>query len=340
MEILVALTIAAAVAVAWAILRGRSREAPPVAVPSAPGHRAPTRPPVPPAPAPAGPRGSWLVVVEGPDRGRSYLLGERSVTVGRATTNYIQLSDLEASRVHCLIRRTGERFQVVDMKSAGGTWLDAQRVETGTLEDGARLILGRTVLLFEADAVHPEDHTVARKGVETVFGRSTELPEGPEEGAGEGLGEDLAELGRLARQAREGTRREDLLRALALLLSSRGDWDRMAFLSEAPGSGWRVEAFHHRPRLELSRGRLPPDKALMARAAETGEDQVAPPSSADLGGLQGALALPVWRGDEVAGVLYVDRLSPRGGPPSPDAIGFVRAAADLTLDLPPESPGV
>ena len=286
--------------------------------------------------SPEGTRGSWLVVIQGPEKGRAYLLGDRSVTMGRATTNFIQLSDLETSRIHCQVRATGFGYEVVDMSSAGGTFLDGNRIGTGNLVDGTRISIGNTVLLFEKDASHTRDHTVERKATSTIFGVSTELPEdfGRAEGDGKGLIQHFTELGRLTKMARTNISRAEFLQAMSMAIASHTDWDRVAYLGEEAGAGWRVESFHHRARLEVSRGKLPPDKGLMIRALETGEQHQADPSSLDSKGLGGALAIPVKRGDEVVGVAYMDRLTPRARPPSPDEIEFLRAAVEIILELP------
>ncbi len=308
---------------------------------AAPGTRPITRPitrpgqAAPPEVSPEETRGSWLVVIQGPEKGRTYLLGERSITIGRATTNFIQLSDLETSRVHCQIRYSGTRYLVVDMSSASGTLLDGEKIETGTLKDGTRISLGNTILLFEEDASHTRDHAVERKATETNVGKSTELPGnfGRDKDGGMSLTRYLTELGQLTKMSRTNVSRAEFLQAASLVVAAHADWDRVAFLGEAPGGGWRVESFHHRARLDLSRGKLPPDKPLMIRAAETGEQQMAAPASLDSGRLHGALAIPIKRGDDVVGVSYVDRLTPRKREPNAEEIDFVRAAFELTLDL-------
>ncbi len=59
-----------------------------------------------------------LVVVKGYNKGDVYKLGARNLTAGRDTGNLIQLIDREVSRRHCLIRKEGDSYRIVDMNRA------------------------------------------------------------------------------------------------------------------------------------------------------------------------------------------------------------------------------
>ena len=87
-----------------------------------------------------------LVVVEGPDAGRSFEVTGDAV-VGRDPTAAVQLTDQEVSRRHAIVSAEGDGVRVEDLGSSNGTWIGTDRV-TGTaqLQVGATLQLGSTLL--------------------------------------------------------------------------------------------------------------------------------------------------------------------------------------------------
>jgi pSer/pThr/pTyr-binding forkhead associated (FHA) protein len=89
-----------------------------------------------------------LVVVEGPDQGRSFALTAESV-IGRDPTATVHLTDEEVSRRHALLSIGEGRAILEDLGSSNGTYVDGELV-TGEsqLQPGARLTLGATVLEF------------------------------------------------------------------------------------------------------------------------------------------------------------------------------------------------
>ena len=100
-----------------------------------------------------------LVVVQGPDAGRSFQLGPHSV-LGRDPTAAIHLTDAEVSRRHALISAGEGRVVVEDLGSSNGTFIDGRPISDETeLEDGARLRVGQSTLELRASrtAGDPED---------------------------------------------------------------------------------------------------------------------------------------------------------------------------------------
>jgi pSer/pThr/pTyr-binding forkhead associated (FHA) protein len=91
-----------------------------------------------------------LHVVEGPDKGRCYPLPRgKKVLIGRAPTNLICLSDPKVSRVHCDVVQDGSLATLCDNGSAGGTWVNGERIEQRDLETGDVINLGDTQLSFQ-----------------------------------------------------------------------------------------------------------------------------------------------------------------------------------------------
>ena len=87
-----------------------------------------------------------LVVVEGPDAGRSFALGPQSV-IGRDPTAAVNLVDEEVSRRHAIVSVDEGRATIEDLGSSNGTFIDAGKIGAEVeLQPGQRLRVGQTVM--------------------------------------------------------------------------------------------------------------------------------------------------------------------------------------------------
>lgn len=89
-----------------------------------------------------------LFVIQGRDQGRRFELEEFPRTLGRESHNDIQLHDQEVSRKHAEIRFDNGEFELVDLKSSNGTFVNSRRIERQSLRNGDRLQFGKSLLLF------------------------------------------------------------------------------------------------------------------------------------------------------------------------------------------------
>ncbi|HJR24184.1 MAG TPA: FHA domain-containing protein [Acidimicrobiales bacterium] len=97
------------------------------------------------------PRGvGMLVVTRGPNSGSRYALDEPVVSAGRHPDSTIFLDDITVSRRHAEIRQVAGGYQVRDVGSLNGTYLNRERVEESSLRDGDELQIGTFKLLFLA----------------------------------------------------------------------------------------------------------------------------------------------------------------------------------------------
>jgi pSer/pThr/pTyr-binding forkhead associated (FHA) protein len=98
-----------------------------------------------------------LVVLEGPDAGRSFSLTAQSV-IGRDPTATVHLTDDEVSRRHAIVTLGEGQITIEDLGSFNGTHTDDGEVTQETpLNVGDRIRLGRTVLeLREIAGEDPE----------------------------------------------------------------------------------------------------------------------------------------------------------------------------------------
>ena len=115
---------------------------------------APTLAP-PPAPAPAaptGPIGAYLFVKSGADQGHQYPVGNQT-TIGRGASCGITLDDSRVSAEHGQLKRQGDSYVYLDLKSTNGSFLVVEGREerlrsSQALVDGDEIRLGGTVLKF------------------------------------------------------------------------------------------------------------------------------------------------------------------------------------------------
>ncbi len=101
-----------------------------------------------------------LFVIQGRDQGKRFELRGACVRIGREKGNTVQLHDTEVSRFHAELRWQDGRFQLVDLGSSNGTFVNSQLVPQHTLNSGDRVQLGRTLMIFTAGD-EPGSHVLA-----------------------------------------------------------------------------------------------------------------------------------------------------------------------------------
>jgi signal transduction histidine kinase len=90
-----------------------------------------------------------LFVIQGRDQGTRFRLDDdTTVTIGRGTTNSVQLHDTEVSREHAELSRRGDKFLLRDLGSSNGTFLNGKQIRESELASGDQVQLGRTLLLY------------------------------------------------------------------------------------------------------------------------------------------------------------------------------------------------
>ena len=99
-----------------------------------------------------------LFVIQGADQGKRFELKARPMALGRDGSNPIRLHDNEVSRRHAELRPADDAlaspgaYQVVDLGSANGTFVNGRPVEQAPLKAGDHLRLGQTVMLYSDGA--------------------------------------------------------------------------------------------------------------------------------------------------------------------------------------------
>lgn len=107
------------------------------------------------APAATGadnlPAGSALLVVKrGPNAGARFLLDQPTTTAGRHPESDIFLDDVTVSRRHAEFRINEGEFEVVDVGSLNGTYVNREPRNSQVLQTGDEIQIGKFRLVFLA----------------------------------------------------------------------------------------------------------------------------------------------------------------------------------------------
>ncbi len=94
-----------------------------------------------------------LFVIRGRDTGQHFQLLSSSTSIGRDSSNQIQLRDTEISRHHARIDRNEDgNWTISDLGSSNGSFVNSLRVTTHPLASGDRVQLGSTLMIFNASS--------------------------------------------------------------------------------------------------------------------------------------------------------------------------------------------
>jgi hypothetical protein len=93
---------------------------------------------------------SRLVLVEDGNE-TSFPLTRDSYTLGRHKNNDIVVTDAKVSSFHARIDRSADGFQIVDLKSRNGTFVNGKKVESRVLKTGDEVRLGTAKLIYKVD---------------------------------------------------------------------------------------------------------------------------------------------------------------------------------------------
>ena len=92
-----------------------------------------------------------LVVKRGPNAGARFLLDQETTTAGRHPEADIFLDDVTVSRRHAEFRVNNGEFEVVDVGSLNGTYVNREPRNAQVLSVGDEIQIGKFRLVFLAD---------------------------------------------------------------------------------------------------------------------------------------------------------------------------------------------
>ena len=95
---------------------------------------------------------SKLVIINRGLHGIGHDLSQPTTTIGRSEENHFRIPDVSVSRRHCVLVNRGESFEVKDLDSSNGTFINDHQVKEGILKTGEILRVGEVNLRLEPDS--------------------------------------------------------------------------------------------------------------------------------------------------------------------------------------------
>jgi len=89
-----------------------------------------------------------LAVVHGLQRGLLFSIEQTIVSIGRESSNDIEVKDLSVSRRHCVLRFDGSCFVLSSLENTNGTRVNGVPIQERALKDGDEITVGNTILRF------------------------------------------------------------------------------------------------------------------------------------------------------------------------------------------------
>ncbi|CNW48664.1 Conserved protein of uncharacterised function with Fha domain [Mycobacterium tuberculosis] len=103
------------------------------------------------------PGSALLVVKRGPNAGSRVLLDQAITSAGRHPDSDIFLDDVTVSRRHAEFRLENNEFNVVDVGSLNGTYVNREPVDSAVLANGDEVQIGKFRLVFLTGPKQGED---------------------------------------------------------------------------------------------------------------------------------------------------------------------------------------
>jgi two-component system cell cycle response regulator len=88
-----------------------------------------------------------LIVLAGESLGQMFRVDRSEFVIGRGVDASIRLDDDGVSRHHARITQRGGELCIEDLRSANGTFLNAERIRSAVLRDGDKIQMGSTTIL-------------------------------------------------------------------------------------------------------------------------------------------------------------------------------------------------
>ena len=102
-----------------------------------------------------------FTIFEGPDAGKSFVLGDTPVTLGREEGRDVMLHDDRASRLHARIVPDGDIAAVVDENSSNGTFVNGTLIAKYLLQAGDIIQIGANRIIYGREQPDEERMSLA-----------------------------------------------------------------------------------------------------------------------------------------------------------------------------------
>jgi adenylate cyclase len=278
---------------------------------------------------------------------QTYALTKDEITIGRSPENDLVIQDSSISRQHARVFRSGNAWRVADMGSKNGTHLNDHDNTNVDLQDGDEIILGKFPLTFSDESsnrrvsltqvVSPEMSDSAGTVFRLAVDFSALAASGPAAGTtaapmdAERLGKLLAILTKASKSLLTSKPLQDTLQNVLEIVFEHLPVDRGVIMLWDADRQALVEKVSRQRQAgtgayEIKFSRTIADKVFRDKVSVLTTDAQSDPRFAGGAsilalGIRSAMAAPLWHGEHVEGLIYVD--TPL----------HVKAFADFDLDV-------
>jgi pSer/pThr/pTyr-binding forkhead associated (FHA) protein len=91
---------------------------------------------------------AMVIIHRGPSKGSRFLIAEDKCSIGRSPMNAVFLDDITVSRAHAQITKSGKGFELLDLGSLNGTYVNNSSVKSVQLKTGDEIQVGKFHLIF------------------------------------------------------------------------------------------------------------------------------------------------------------------------------------------------
>lgn len=251
-----------------------------------------------------------LTIISGKRSGDFHLLTQRGLSIGRLAANDVFIPDEQVSRQHAKVELRGEKYFLIDLGSSNGTLVNGEKVAERELAAGDVITVGRHEVRFEDET---SSRVIFKDGGPVIPGSGTIVKTVDELSAlRSGLHlRTLYELGKALLSKAEVPELLSLVmdmvfkelpaqRGFLLLLDEKGQLTPSIVRTCEPG---------HEGGVTISRTiteKVLNDKVGVLTADAATDPRFSAGESVIVYGIRSALCVPLWNGDDIIGVIYID----------------------------------
>jgi adenylate cyclase len=255
---------------------------------------------------------------------RSFTVEGDEITIGRDARNDLVIENRSVSRKHARLRRTGDGWRVTDVGSRYGTRINDLGHANAVLRSGDKIYLHKIELTFVDDEAGGASLTAASDAVPETAGVETVFHDTVDFSALAAAPRDLMRMQKLLAVVTEASQAilvsdslEDTFdRVLRLILDQLPVQRGFIMLWDEGQQDFVTKCVRHQD-ADTERGapirfsrtiaeRVYRDRVAVITTDARKDDRFADGVSIMEMGIRSAMAAPLWRGDEVDGLIYAD----------------------------------
>jgi transcriptional regulator with PAS, ATPase and Fis domain len=92
-----------------------------------------------------------IEAISGPLKGEVFPLFSESIVLGSAPSSHVCIKDALVSLEHCLLSSKNGQYQIIDLDSPSGTYINELPIKQKLLDHGDRIFVGNSIFVFLSD---------------------------------------------------------------------------------------------------------------------------------------------------------------------------------------------